>query len=97
MKVGGSAMQNPDELGAASVDFLMYSGYLVLGFYWAQAVAVADKKLKEGTTEEDFYKAKITTARFFFQRMLPKTRGYVATMNTGAANLMDLDAEHFSF
>ena len=97
MKVGGSAMQNPDELGAASVDFLMYSGYLVLGFYWAQAVAVADNKLKEGTTEEDFYKAKISTARFFFQRMLPKTRGYVATMNTGAANLMDLDAEHFSF
>jgi len=97
MKIAGGAMKNPDELGAASVDFLMYSGYVVLAYYWAQAAIVADKALEAGTSEEDFYKAKITTAQFYFQRLLPKTRGHVATMNSGAANLMELDAEHFSF
>ena len=97
MTVGGAAMENPDELGAASVDFMMYSGYVVLAYFWAQAAAVAQKALDEGTTEVDFYNAKIKTARFFFKRLLPKTRGYVATMNTGADALMDLDAEHFVF
>ncbi len=97
MKVGASAMQNPDELGAASVDFLMYSGYVVLSFFWAQAAAVAFEKLEKDSTEKDFYSSKIITARFFFQRMLPKSQGYLATMNSGAANLMDLDARHFSF
>jgi len=97
MKVGGSAMQNPDELGAASVDFLMYSGYVVLGYFWAQAAVTAHKALKTDTTDSNFYLAKIKTARFYFDRMLPKTRGYVATMNTGADNLMALEAEHFSF
>jgi len=97
MKIGGATMKNPDEMGAASVDFLMYSGYVVLAYYWAQAAVVADKALQAGTTEQDFYKAKITTAKFYFQRLLPKTRGHVATMNTGADNLMALDADHFVF
>jgi len=97
MQIGGAAMNKPDEMGAASVDFLMYSGYVVLAYYWAQAAVVADKALQAGTTEEDFYKAKITTAKFYFQRLLPKTRGHVATMNTGADNLMALDADHFVF
>jgi 3-(methylsulfanyl)propanoyl-CoA dehydrogenase len=97
MQIGGATMKNPDEMGAASVDFLMYSGYVVLAYYWAQAAVVADKTLKAGTTEENFYKAKISTAKFYFQRLLPKARGHVATMNSGADNLMELDAEHFSF
>ncbi len=97
MKIGGAANKNPDELGAASVDFLMYSGYVTLSYFWAQAAAVAFKKLADGTTEQDFYNAKIDTARFFFQRMLPRTRGYVATMNSGAANLMKIHPDHFAF
>jgi alkylation response protein AidB-like acyl-CoA dehydrogenase len=96
-KVGGSAMQNPDEMGAASVDFLMYSGYVVLAYFWAQAAVTAHEALKTNEADKDFYLAKIKTARFFFERMLPKTRGYVATMNSGAENLMALEAEHFSF
>jgi 3-(methylsulfanyl)propanoyl-CoA dehydrogenase len=95
--IGGAAEKNPEEVGAASVDFLMYSGLVVLAYFWAQAVVCAQKALREGTTEEDFYQAKIKTARFFFKRLLPKTRGYVATLKEGADSLMDLDAEHFSF
>ncbi len=96
-QIGSATAKNPDEMGAASVDFLMYSGYVVLAYYWARAAVVADKALQTGTTEEDFYKAKITTAKFYFQRLLPKTRGYVATMSAGADSLMELDADHFDF
>ncbi len=97
LQIGMKSMQNRDEVGAASVDYLMYSGYVTLAYLWAQMAAVAQAKLAAGTDEADFYKAKIATAQFYFQRILPRTRGLVATMSAGADSLMALDAEHFSF
>ncbi len=95
--IARAAKVNPEEVGAASVDFLMYSGYVVLAYFWAQAAVTAQEALDAGTTEPAFYEAKIKTAQFYFKRLLPKTRGYVATMLSGAESLMDLEAEHFSF
>lgn len=97
MKIGMSAMKNRDEVGSASVDYLMYSGYVTLAYLWATMAKAAQDALAAGTTEEDFYKAKLTTARFYFSRILPRTKGHAATMTAGADTLMDLDEEHFAF
>ncbi|WP_415889273.1 acyl-CoA dehydrogenase C-terminal domain-containing protein [Neptuniibacter sp. SY11_33] len=97
MKIGMKAMQNRDEVGAASVDYLMYSGYVVLGYFWARMAKVAQEKLAAGEGDAAFYQAKLTTARFYFQRILPRTRGLVETMQSGADNLMEMDQEHFAF
>ena len=97
MQVGMKAMQNRDEVGAASVDYLMYSGYVTLAYFWARMAETAQQKLAEGDSDKAFYEAKLTTARFYFQRILPRTRGLVATMVSGADNLMSLDDEHFQF
>ena len=97
MKVGMSAMKNRDEVGSASVDYLMYSGYAVLGYLWARMAKLAQDALAAGTTEEDFYKAKIATARFYFTRILPRTKGHAESMLAGADTLMDLAEEHFAF
>jgi len=97
MKIGMSAMKNRDEVGSASVDYLMYSGYVTLAYFWAKMAKAAQDALAAGTTEEDFYKSKLTTARFYFTRILPRTKGHAATMTAGADTLMDLDAEHFAF
>jgi alkylation response protein AidB-like acyl-CoA dehydrogenase len=97
MQVGMKAMQNRDEVGAASVDYLMYSGYVVLGYFWARMAKVAQQKLAEGEGDAAFYQAKLTTAQFYFQRLLPRTRSLVVTMLSGSDNLMSLDQEHFSF
>ncbi|MCK7597488.1 acyl-CoA dehydrogenase C-terminal domain-containing protein [Microbulbifer sp. CAU 1566] len=97
MNVGVKAMENPDEVGAASVDYLMYSGYAVQAYLWALAAKVANEQLAAGTSEEDFYRAKIATARFYFDRILPRTATHASTMLSGADNLMSLDAEHFVF
>ncbi len=96
-QIGMAAMKDRDEVGSASVDYLMYSGYVTLAYMWAIIARVAQKKLAEGTTEEDFYKAKLVTARFYFTRILPRTLTHANTMLAGADTLMDLDAEHFSF
>ncbi|MCO1335809.1 acyl-CoA dehydrogenase C-terminal domain-containing protein [Microbulbifer sp. OS29] len=97
LHVGGKAMENPDEVGAASVDYLMFSGYTVLAYLWASAAKVANEKLAAGTGEEDFYRAKLTTARFYFERILPRTSSHATSMLSGASSLMELDAEHFAF
>ena len=95
MKVGMAAMQNADEAGAAAVDYLMYAGYVTLAYFWAAAARVAAEKLAAGTAEEGLYKAKMQTARFYFQRILPRTRAHLAAIQSGAANLLDMNEADF--
>ncbi|KPP99814.1 acyl-CoA dehydrogenase C-terminal domain-containing protein [Marinobacter sp. HL-58] len=96
MKIGMTAMKNREEVGAASVDYLMYSGYAVFAYLWARMAKVALDKMVEGTTEEMFYNAKIQTARFYFKRMLPRARGHAESMLAGADSLMDMPEEAFA-
>ncbi|MDD9970329.1 MAG: acyl-CoA dehydrogenase C-terminal domain-containing protein [Myxococcales bacterium] len=96
-KILGKAMTNFDEAGAASYDFMSYSGYVVYAYLFAMAAAKAQEKLAAGAGDEAFYKAKVYTARFFFARLLPRTRSLVETMTSGADNLMGLDEGSFAF
>ena len=95
MTVGAAAMQNPEEVGAASVDYLMYSGYVVLAWFWVQMAEVAHRKLAEGQGDESFYAAKLQTARFYYERVLPRTLAHAAAVRAGAASVMDMPAESF--
>jgi alkylation response protein AidB-like acyl-CoA dehydrogenase len=91
------AMKNPDEAGAASYDFLTYSGLVTYAFLFARMAAAAVAQLDAGVPDAEFYRAKLHTARFYYQRLLPRTRALVPTMLSGASNLMDLDEAHFQF
>jgi alkylation response protein AidB-like acyl-CoA dehydrogenase len=97
MAIGTRAMQNPENVGAASVDYLMYSGYVTLAWLWAQMALVAQQKLAEGTTDEAFYRAKIKTANFYFKRILPRTAGHKGAIEGGLECLMDMGVEEFAF
>jgi alkylation response protein AidB-like acyl-CoA dehydrogenase len=94
--IAQSAKANPDELGAAAVDYLMYSGYITVGYFWLQMAVIAQQKLDEGTSEEDFYRAKVMTAKFYFDRMLTRTRSLVSAIHSGSENLMQMDEALFS-
>lgn len=91
MAVGRKAAGNPEEIGAASVDYLFYSGYVALAYWWAKSVAVAEA----GDYPADFKTAKRETARFYFQRILPRTRLHKAGIEAGPASLLALDAALF--
>ena len=95
-RIGMAALQDKDEAGAASVDFLMYSGYVVLAYFWAKAAVAAQRQLEEGTGDVNFLQAKLFTARFYMERLLPRTQSLASTMLSGADNLMDLDEAHFA-
>jgi alkylation response protein AidB-like acyl-CoA dehydrogenase len=97
MKIGESAMQNPDEAGAASVDYMMYSGYVTLAYFWARMAVLARRKIAETDGDVSFYEAKVLTARFYFERLLPRTLGHKELMLSGAENLMDMPEALFEF
>src|SRR5690606_9684235 len=65
MAIGMKAMPSPENAGAAAVDSLMYSGYVVTGYLWALMAKTAPDKLAAGAADEEFYKAKASTARFY--------------------------------
>jgi len=91
MEVGRKAMANADEVGAASVDYLFYSGYVALAYWWAKAVAAVDA----GAQSNDLKTAKRETARFYFARILPRTLAHAAAIRSGASPLLALDAALF--
>ena len=91
MDISQKAMTNPEEIGAASVDYLFYSGYVVLAYWWARSVAAA----RASGRSEAFITAKTQTARFFYQRILPRTLTHAAAIRSGSETLMELDEAGF--
>ncbi len=89
------AQRDPDQIGAAAVDYLMYSGYLVLAFLWLKAQKVALQQLASPVADSGFYRAKLATAEFYFARILPRTISLVKAMKSGPGNLMGLASEDF--
>ena len=91
MQVGQRAVGNADEIGAAAYDYLMFSGYVALAYWWARSVAAS-----EACSQSDRFKAgKRETARFYFGRLLPRTLAHAAAVGSGAQTLTTLDADAF--
>lgn len=86
LEVGARTQEDLDELGAASVDFLMYSGYVALAYFWARMVVVASAKLAAG--DDAFLRGKLKTASFYYQRLLPRVDALAQCIRAGAPSLM---------
>ncbi|VXB49959.1 3-methylmercaptopropionyl-CoA dehydrogenase [Enhydrobacter sp. AX1] len=92
-----TARKDREIVSAASDDYLMYSGYVIMGYHWARMAAVAYDKLKNGGSEtKEFYEAKIKTAEFYFEKLLPRASGHSESMLT-PSELMAMDLDSFNF
>jgi len=89
-EVGFKGFQNPDEVGAAAVDYLRVAGHLVFGYFFARMASVALKEIAAGNTDP-FYQAKLQTARFYFAKLFPETASLMRTARAGSKVLMDTD------
>jgi alkylation response protein AidB-like acyl-CoA dehydrogenase len=90
MEIGFKGLQNPDEVGAAAVDYLRVAGHLVFGYFFARMASVALKEIAAGNTDP-FYQAKLQTARFYFAKLFPETATLMRTARAGSKVLMDTD------
>jgi hypothetical protein len=96
MEIGMKAFQNQDEAGAAAVDYLRVVGHLVFAYFWARMAKLALARIDaDGAGVDPFYIAKLSTARFYFQRLLPETAYHIRAARSGAGNVMAMEAELF--
>lgn len=82
---------NPQEIGAASVEYLHVFGYTTYAYLWAMMAKAALGK----EAQEDFYASKLGTARFYFARLLPRIHSLSASVKAGSESLFLLDAAQF--
>jgi alkylation response protein AidB-like acyl-CoA dehydrogenase len=90
--IAARAATNPEEMGAAAVDYLFYSGYVALAYFQARQVAA----LSEAHGAE-FRASKLAAARFYFQRILPRTLMHAAAIRAGSESLMAMQETQFAF
>ena len=89
-------MKDPEEIGAASSDYLKLFAHTAMAFLWARSAKVALEKLADDATEDKgYYEAKLHTARFFMQRMLPEAIAAAKMIQAGKDSLMDMPEDLF--
>jgi alkylation response protein AidB-like acyl-CoA dehydrogenase len=88
-------LKDPEEAGAAATDYLRLMGLVALGYMWARTAKIAAEKLPAANGDARFYQAKLTTAQFFNDRLLPQTGALWSAIKAGKASMMELEAAAF--
>lgn len=86
-------MKNPDEIGTASTDYLRMLALVALAHQWMRMAEIGMQKNKGD--DATFYQAKIDTAKFYFERILPQTGALFATMMSGSKSTMSFNDDAF--
>ena len=89
-----NAMAKPDNAGAGATDYMHMFGLVALGYMWCRIAEAAIASAKTNGAGQRM-SAKLTTARFFMERMLPETATHFARIQSGAGSTMELPEEAF--
>jgi alkylation response protein AidB-like acyl-CoA dehydrogenase len=92
-EVARRGLGDPYEAGAAATDYLRLFGLTALAWMWARMAEVA--LARQGEDATGFYRAKLATARFYMQRVLPQSGALVATILAGGATLRQFEDAAF--
>ena len=95
LRIGLKAHKNRDMIGSASVDYMMYSGYIIMAYLWAKMAQKANERIAEKPDNIEFYRAKVRTAEFYFERIFPRIRALGKTMLAEPESLMRITPEQF--
>jgi alkylation response protein AidB-like acyl-CoA dehydrogenase len=93
--VATSGMRDPEEAGAAATDYLRLFGLVALGFMWCRAAEVSVRKLPAANGDAKFYQAKLTTAEFYMDRLLPQAGALYLGIKSGKKAMMAMDEAMF--
>ena len=90
-----NGMGDREQAASAATPFLRLFALTAVAYFWSRMAGVAQQKLDEGSTETDLYQAKIETAAFYMQKILPQTLTLMAEIEAGKETLMSMTAEQF--
>jgi alkylation response protein AidB-like acyl-CoA dehydrogenase len=93
--LAAKGVADPEEAGAAATEYLRLFGLVALGFMWARSAVVAVDRLAAPGADAGFYTAKLTTARFYMERVLPQVGGLLVAIKSGKAAMMELEETAF--
>ncbi len=88
------AHQDPDTVMAISVDYMMMTGYVCGAWQMGRAALAAQSKLAAGE-DPSFYEAKLITARFYAEHILPKADALLCSIKNGGASILALTEDQF--
>ena len=91
-----NAMANPNNAGAGATPYMQLTGIVALGLMWLRMARAARGALAAGTSDGAFYEAKLTTARYFAEKVMPDAGALRRKIEAGAEALMTLPAEAFA-
>jgi alkylation response protein AidB-like acyl-CoA dehydrogenase len=89
------AKEDRNVAGAASVNYLMLLGYVCGGWLMGQSALKAAARLESRGGDESFLKAKVVTARFYCEHLLPRAGACLAAIEAGPDSMMALSADQF--
>jgi acyl-CoA dehydrogenase len=84
------AAKDPLAAGAVANSLLMLTGIVAGGWQMARAAAAAASRLENGAADPDFLRAKLATADFFAQQVMPQAAAYSKTLRSGVGATMSL-------
>ncbi|HKR16213.1 acyl-CoA dehydrogenase C-terminal domain-containing protein [Rhizorhapis sp.] len=91
-----NAMQNPNHAGAGAYHYMHILGIVSVGLMWLRMASAAVRMLDAGEGDAKFLEAKLVTARFFAERIMPDAGALRRKIEGGADALMALDPEMFA-
>jgi butyryl-CoA dehydrogenase len=91
--VAANGLRDPNEAGAAASDYLRLFALVAIAYMWARAAEIAVARISDD--ESNFYRAKLNTARFFMQRVLPQTNALFACIVAGGKSIMEFEDDDF--
>ena len=83
--------QDPARAAAVAVPYLELLGNVGGGWLMARAAVIAHERLQDPAADRDFLFAKMATARFYCEHLLPQAQGQADTVVSGAGSVLDLD------
>ena len=90
-----NGMANPNNAGAAAYPYMSLMGIVALGLMWLRMAKASGDILANGGEDRSFHEAKLVTARFFAERVMPDSSSLRHKIEAGAESLMALPAEAF--
>ena len=86
--IATKGLSDPEEAGAAASEYLRLFGLVALGYIWARSAKLALEKMASAGSEAGFYQAKLQTARFYFERILPQAGSLWFAIKSGKDAMM---------
>ena len=74
-----------DDVSAAANDYLKSLGYISIAFSWIKILEISFKDYEEN---KEFYSDKINTAKFYFEKVLPRAEYHYKSAVSGSSNIM---------